>query len=262
VFSQNPQTNQSSRVFLKTEDTMEAIDSAISLNNDGVSLLVAGDDQAAAVALSHALSLVKGLLSLSLTRSCDLRGPSLASFGSSNDNKLPSCSSTMEVCEEHKHELIHSKKPLPCLQDVNFFIYNHTMSISSDSPLTNEMLPIYSACAILNLALAYHRRGKQAHSIPCMLKAEKMYATIEKLLKNDGMNSNATATVLRIAAANNLSQIRFQRGEYERAREDTEFLAYLIRDVGKVRALLSDEELNGLLCNVVLFARPNFAAAA
>jgi hypothetical protein len=57
VFSQNPQTNQSSRVFLKTEDTMEAIDSAISLNNDGVSLLVAGDDQAAAVALSHALSL-------------------------------------------------------------------------------------------------------------------------------------------------------------------------------------------------------------
>jgi hypothetical protein len=95
-----------------------------------------------------------------------------------------------------------------------------------------------------------------------MLKAEKMYATIEKLLKNDGMNSNATATVLRIAAANNLSQIRFQRGEYERAREDTEFLAYLIRDVGKVRALLSDEELNGLLCNVVLFARPNFAAAA
>jgi tetratricopeptide (TPR) repeat protein len=256
--------NQSSRRVFKT-DTMEAIDSAISLNNDGVSLLVAGDDQAAAVALSHALSLVKGLLSLSLTRSCDLRGPSLASFGSSNDNKLPSCSSTMEVCEEHKHEhgLIHSRKPLPCLQDIsNFFIYNHTMSISSDSPLTNEMLPIYSACAILNLALAYHRRGKQGHSIPCMLKAEKMYATIEKLLKNDGMNSNATATVLRIAAANNLSQIRFQRGEYERAREDTEFLAYLIRDVGKVRALLSDEELNGLLCNVVLFTRPNFAAAA
>jgi tetratricopeptide (TPR) repeat protein len=260
VFSQNPQTNQSSRVFLKTEDTMEAIDSAISLNNDGVSLLVAGDDQAAAVALSHALSLVKGLLSM--TPSCDLRGPLPASFGSSNDNKLPSCSSTMEVCEEHKHELIHSKKPLPCLQDVNFFIYNHTMSISSDSPLTNAMLPIYSACVILNLALAYHRRGKQAHSIPCMLKAEKMYATIEKLLKNDGMNSNATATVLRIAAANNLSQIRFQRGEYERAQEDLEFLAYLIRDVGSVRALLSDEELYGLLCNVVLFARPHFAAAA
>jgi hypothetical protein len=239
---------------------MEVIDSAIRLNNEGVSLLVAGDDQAAAVALSHALSFVKGLLSLSLTRSCDLRDPLPASFGSSNDNKLSSCSSTMEVCE-HEHELIHSRKPLPCLQDVNFFIYNHTVSISSDSPLTNEMLPIYSACVILNLALAYHRRGKQAHSIPCMLKAEKMYATIEKLLKN-GMNNNATATVLRIAATNNLSQIRFQRGEYERAREGIEFLAYLIRDVGSVRALLSDEELNGLLCNVVLFTRPDSAAAA
>jgi hypothetical protein len=243
---------QSSRVF--NTDTMEAINSAIRLNNEGVSLLVAGDDQAAAVALSRALSLVKGLLSM--TPSCDLRGSLPASFGSSNDNTLSSCSSTMEVCEHH------SRKPLPCLQDIsNFFIYNHTMSISSDSPLTNEMLPIYSACAILNLALAYHRRGKQAHSIPCMLKAEKMYATIEKLLKN-GMNNNATATVLRIAATNNLSQIRFQRGEYERAREGIEFLAYLIRDVGSVRALLSDEELNGLLCNVVLFTRPDSAAAA
>jgi hypothetical protein len=242
---------------------MEAIDSAIRLNNEGVSLLVAGDDQAAAVALSHALSLVKGLLSL--TRPCDLRGaPLSASFGSSNDNKLSSSySSTMEVCErEHEHEQIHFRKSLPCLQDFNFFIYNHTMSISSDSPLTNEMLPIYSACVILNLALAFHRRGKQAHSSPCMLKAERMYATVEKLLKNDGMNNNATATVLRIAAANNLSQIRSQRGDYERAQEDTEFLAYLIRDVGSVRALLSDEELNGLLCNVVLFTRPDSAAAA
>jgi hypothetical protein len=235
---------------------MESINSVIRLNNDGVSLLVAGDDQAAAVALSHALSFVKGLFSL--PRPCDLRGPSLASSGSSDVNKLSSCSSTMEVCGNELR--IHSRKPLPCLQDVNFFIYNQTMSISSDSPLTNEMLPIYAACVILNLALAYHRRGKYTHSIPCMLKAEKMYGTIEKLLK--GMNNNDTAKVLRIAAANNLSQIRYNRGEYARAQEDVGFLAYLIRDVGSVRALLSDEELNGLLCNVVLFTPPSLAAAA
>jgi hypothetical protein len=236
---------------------MEAINSAIRLNNEGVAFLVAGDDQAAAVALSHALSFVKGLLS-SLTPSCDLRGPLLVPLGSSNVNKLSSCSSAMEVCGNELR--IHSMTPLPCLQDIDFFIYNHTMSISPDSPRTNEMLPVYSACVILNLALAYHRRGKQAHSIPCILKAEKMYATIEKLLS--GINNHATAKILRIAATNNLSQIRYQRGEYERAREDVEFLAYLIRDVASVRALLGDEVLNGLLCNVFLFTPPDFAAAA
>ena len=235
---------------------MDAFNSAIRLNNEGVALLVAGDDQAAAVALSHALSFVKGLLS-SLTQPCDLRGPLLAPE-SSDVNKLSSCSSAMEVCGNELR--IHSMKPLPYLQDIDFFIHNHTMSISPDSPRTNEMLPIYSACVILNLALAYHRRGKQAHIIPCILKAEKMYATIEKLLS--GINNNATAKILRIAATNNLSQIRYQRGEYERARDDVELLAYLVRDVASVRALLGDDELNGLLCNVFLFTPPDFAAAA
>jgi hypothetical protein len=237
---------------------MDAIHSAIRMNNEGVALLVAGDDQAAALALSNALSFVKGLFS-SLTRPCDhLEGPLLAPFGSTYVSKLSACSSTMEVCGNSMR--VHSMTSLPCLQDVNFFICNHAMSISSDSPLTEEMLPIYSACVILNLGLAYHRRGRQAHSTRCMLKAEKMYATIEKLLR--GINDNATAKILRIAATNNLSQIRYQRGEYERAREDIIYLAHLIQDVASVRALLGDEELNGLLCNVFLFTPPDFAAAA
>jgi hypothetical protein len=254
---------------------MEAIDSAIRLNNEGVTLLVAGDDHAATFALSHALSFVKRLLSLTTAGSspCDLRGPkhgAAASASSSNVNKLSPCSSTststsagagMEACGGGTNEVrIHSRKPLPSLQDGDFFIYNHTISIASESPLTNDMLPLYSACVILNMALAYHRRGKQAHSIPCLLKAEKMYATIEKLL--NGVNNNAAAEVLRIAATNNLSQIRYHKGDYAQAREDVEYLAYLIRDVGSVRTLLSDEELNGLLCNVLLFTPPDFAAAA
>jgi hypothetical protein len=226
-----------------------SLEHAIQLNNEGVALLVAGgQDQKAVSSLTRSLTLV--------IMQQDYSNPNLSS------RKSPCCD----------YDFIYTSCVFPTqtslchLQDSVYFIYNRAVTISSCYPKGPETIPIYSASIILNLALAYHRRGKQAAgNLNCMNKAEKMYKMVLKALPGTSMVDNTTAAAIRLIAINNLAQLYHYDNRYCEARETIECLSTLIRQVGGNRDFFNEKDLHFFTLNVmglILWIPPPVAAAA
>jgi hypothetical protein len=111
---------------------------------------------------------------------------------------------------------------------------------------------------IFNLALAHHHVAitSDAGYLP---KAEKLYAMVLKLLDGAALYMR-TAVVVKLATINNLSQIRFENGDFEPAREGLSHITSFLRQANN--ALLEEPEVLGLLMNVLLLKAPRVAPAA
>jgi hypothetical protein len=227
-----------------------SLEHAIQLNNEGVALLVAGgQDQKAVSSLTRSLTLV-------MQQVCS--NPNLSSRNS------PCCD----------YEYMHTSCVFPSQtglfhhlqEDSVGFIYNRPLTISSCYPKGPETIPICSASIILNLALAYHRRGKQAAgNLILMNSAEKMYKMVLKLLPGPSMVDNITASSIRLIAINNLARLYHYHDRYCEARETVECLSTLIRHAGGNRDLFNEQDLHFFICNVMvllLWTPPPVAAAA
>ena len=163
---------------------------------------------------------------------------------------------------------------------------------------------IYSAAIIYNIALVYHRQGVKYCKNVCLEKAEKMYDMLLKLVGYSGdiasldesmLPQDGTALLLRIAAINNCSLIRLDKGDYDFPRHGFHHLSRVLTSLGNdnARALFEnllistssssdnddvdnmstdgplsmdsedDEEvIQGMLLNVLLAKSPDAAPAA
>jgi hypothetical protein len=148
------------------------IQEAQRLNNEGVMLLLFENrEQQALTCLKQSLNMFEHLLAIAI-----------------DDNRSSSNLSNMAL---NIQLVAHS---LPNLQDSNGFIYCSLLAVSTaeaSEPLpSKENIQVYSAVIILNIALAYHRKGVSGNEAS-EAKAQKMYGSVTKLLSGCENNQKA-----------------------------------------------------------------------
>lgn len=217
------------------------IENIIHLNNEGVSKVLAGQEKAGISQLNDALKMIDRAL-----RTCQL-------WNESHPKGLLQSEGSCHMVFPEKRYSIHSIVPLPGLrkfEDDSFFIYNGLFLLSTTTPpfvqniahgvansekedsssVEEEFLfLVFSGCIIMNIALTYHKfaqfhRGKQVYAE----KAERMYQLLSKLCEEMRTLMNEYPSKLRcmggiamllfIAAVNNLSLLRHEKGKFEAAK--------------------------------------------
>jgi hypothetical protein len=223
---------------------MDSLKHALRLNNEGVRLLLANKDHESVSCFTQSLNLVKHALSTTHSDQQQHHAPSVAFI----------------------HGSTHS---IPNLYDTSCFIFGDAITLAEDNDLLlqrsgEQDVHVYSAVIILNIAMAYHRQALLTGSAACRFKAEKMYDMVTTLVANSEDNQG-TSLLVKIAAINNLSQLRFDEGDYEASREGFEYLGALINyaETHLSSSLTSQEDtFQGMVLNVLLVMAPEIAAAA
>lgn len=232
---------------------MNSFNDAISLNNEGVSYLCSGQDKLAAECLVQALSIAK-------TR--------LSRYGDNSRDKMTPGWNQMSPSTARQYGMLHTVSRLPNLLSDGYFIYNQAISFPPSAPQDDvHALKLYSACMILNLGLAYHRRAKMGFSRDVTLKkAEIMYEMAAQVVERDPSTMNidcCTKAFVFTVAVNNLSQIHFEQGKFEKAKEGVAQLSSIITRNARVnQVLFREDELKSLLLNVMLHGNLQLAPAA
>ena len=232
-----------------TASSNQRLDSALNLNNQGVELLLQNQDTEAVTCFTRALGMVKHVL---LQPSDD------------DDSDCDSMASDANNVDRYSDILHADIYAVPAFQKSAMnaglgFVYNGAITLSSASATRtnqaqhNELegciseahMNVYSAAIIYNIALVYHRQGVRYCKNICLEKAEKMYDMLLKLVGYSGditsldesmLPQDGTALLLRIAAINNCSLIRLDKGDYEFPRHGFHHLSRVLTTLGNDNA--------------------------
>jgi hypothetical protein len=271
------------------------LETALQLNNEGVSLLLQNEDVAAVHHLTEALTMVKQALGL-------LQQPCTIGLEEESSESLVVVLLPSEEEEELRmvHDSIYTIPDFTSNDDC--FIYNGAIVFSSSSSSTTttpirsqeQDLNVYSACIILNIAMIYHRQGLLCGNKRrvCLEKADLMYDMVLRLLLGDnegGGGGGGTALLVQLASLNNRSLIRLEQGDYDFSRSSFYLLTRILtstRDEQQVQELFQSgdvtntniarnhhhhhhhhyqdggEAVQGMLLNALLANTPTTAAAA
>jgi hypothetical protein len=151
--------------------------------------------------------------------------------------------------------------PLPNMSDSQCYVYKNVLRISFDKlPLhVEQATQVCSAVYIFNMALVHHRQGLRQNQ-KCSERAISLYNMVIRLLRFSDLRG--PAGVVKLAAINNLSQLRHDQGNYALAREGLNHLSSIVQAGSASLLQLSDTELNGVIMNLVFLKPPRVAAAA
>jgi hypothetical protein len=235
-------------------DSMDdsSIELAIRLNNESASLLCSGEDAKAVARLSKSLTSMRRMIGARRSRG----GRQCVLDGSSTEASSTTCGTSSE------RPALPSSLQIAALRDSDYFIYNRCMEVPSFHQRSLKHLSLYSACIVLNLALAHHRLGIKGHR--CSLnKAEKMYYVALKLLSGPSLPSkDETVLSMRIFAVNNLVQVHQERCQYDKAKAAVRHLSVLLDRVLSTGTFFHKEELRRFVLNASLWEPPQMAASA
>jgi hypothetical protein len=212
---------------------MSLFEQATQLNNEGVAALLEGESQAAIDAMSKSIKLMKQ----------ELSKPS--------EDRISHCST---AASEHEFRSVE----IPETDSSETIVFNQAIIIPSDGEQSDIDIHVCSATVIFNLALAHHLQASKGDNA-CMAKAEKFYAMVPKLVV-DGACYMRIAVVVKLASINNLSQIRYAKGDYEHARDGLDQLSSFLRRTNQ--ALFEEPQVQGLLMHALLLKPPKVAPAA
>lgn len=213
---------------------MSIFEQAAKLNNRGIISLIEGRDSHAIDTMTESIKLMKQELRKDGAQMKDFKA---ALSGQCSDL------STVEIPDMDT--------------DDQYAAFNHAIHISYESSEPRFDIQMYSAAVIFNLALAHHRLVMQGDK-SLVEKTVKLYSLVLKLLEN--WECHKGIAIIKLAAINNLAQMRFANGEYEHAREGLDHLSAFMRKANN--ALLDEPEVQGLLMNVLLLKAPKVAPAA
>ena len=208
---------------------------ATALNNQAIVALVEGDDTFAIKSMTDSIKLLKLELAKPVTATfADMI--SASHIGDFKTVEIPDCQSS-----DHHHEIFNQAIHLPCLGDGSHLV-----------------VQVYSAAVIFNLALAHHRQGIRGNTT-CRQKAVKLYDMVLRIL-DDSLIDFRTAVMVKLATINNLAQIQFATGDYQKARTGLSYLPGFIRHARV--DVLADPQVQRLLMTVLMIREPKVAAAA
>jgi hypothetical protein len=160
--------------------------------------------------------------------------------------------------------LAHS---LPNLQDSNGFICCSLLAFSvaeaSETLPSEDTVQVHSSVLILNIALAYHRKGGSGNEASLAM-AEQMNGVVTKLLSGCEHNQGV-ALVAKLASMNYLSVLQRNQGCHNLAQHGFQHLGDLI-DIAGVNLgrspLCSAQMYEGMLLNILCIASPDATPAA
>ena len=229
---------------------------ALELNNEAVSLMLAGEDKTAAKTLAEALAVMQRLQHAS--SSCTERKSYTTIGAVCNTRALSSQDAGISAASISQTRRIDQCVEFHDMNDVyadqmgSNFIYNPAFVLDARPKPQRETddLQVYSACLTFNLALIYHRRGVNRGSAHLLTKAEQAYEMGKKFVCGLSLN-HRTALSVSLAATNNISVIQFDQGHFSEARQGLNCLAYLIDSAENSRDLFSEREWDGLHLNMV-----------
>jgi hypothetical protein len=208
---------------------MSLFQQAAQLNNQGINALIHGDQALAIRLTTNAIKLLK------------------AALFEADD----------AVTSSRTHEA-HTIM-IPSVESSDTVVFNQMVQL----PVTNEAvseldLNLYTSAVIFNLALAH----QYLPSSTGITKAEKLYGMVLQLLDDNSWLAVRLALVIKLGCINNLSQIRYSRGDYQNASEGLSFVSIVLRETSTGQAYFEEPEIQGLLMNVLLLRAPSAASAA
>lgn len=149
------------------------------------------------------------------------------------------------------------------------YIYNRLLSIDEEQLPSNLKIAtdVCFSLIILNLALMNHNESLTNRN------DKNEYATLSESLYNHAisvlghMENRGTAALIRIAALNNLTQLRCQVGNCSLARESLKLLTNIVSagsmECGQRKRPVFDEEAKkGMIMNILSLSNQHVAAAA
>jgi hypothetical protein len=221
---------------------MSSIKYACILNNQGVELLVSGDFSRATRSLTKALSIVKQAVNEAGTPSCT------GMYLSSEEAGLPFCQSTVAI---------------PGLRDTHFYVYDHGIMLIDTAKRENgDLLPLYSAAILFNLALACHHEARLHGQAKAFKKASLFYNVTVGILNASSMPDDMSVTLLTLLALNNKSQIHNDQCDYIQSVECLKSVSGIMGSVDDLYSILNEEDIKGLILNTMLLNVPTAAQAA
>jgi hypothetical protein len=214
---------------------MSPFQEAAHLNNEGVTSLLEGDQVTAISSMSKAIQLM------------------ITALSKTDASKLQCNSATARIQSTSTVEI-------PITESADTIVFNQAVRIPADFDDLNHFdMNIYTASVIFNLALAHHFKASYGDAV-CMSKAEKLYCIVLKLLDEKTLRVH-TALLVKLACINNLSQIRYAKGDYENAREGLNDVSGFMRESSN-QVMFEEREIQVLLMNVLLLEAPKVAPAA
>jgi hypothetical protein len=220
---------------------MNSIKYACSLNNQGVDFLVSGQSARAIRAFQSAVGLLEKAV---------------------NDAERTAYT-VMEVSiQETTQPFCESVSTVPGLQDIHCYVYDHGIIITDTSNgESEEMLALYTAIVLFNWALTSHRQGILG-SETSSKKASLLYSLAEKLLSRCTILENTPTTILTLLALNNKAQIHYDQCEYVQSVDCMKAILEIMGSVQGLYSTLGNDDLEGILLNVILLNEPTAAQAA
>jgi hypothetical protein len=234
--------SQSQGISPATSSMMNSIQCAFSLSNQGVELLVSGNFSKAERSLMRALRILNE---------------------AAKEAALTSCTGMDLNTEEAELPFYESTLAVPGLQDMHFYIYDHGIMLSGIANGENqEMLALYSAVVLLNLALASHHEARLLGLEKAFKKASQFYSLAVNMLSASTMSDGMSVTLLTLLALNNKSQIHNDQCEYIQSVDCLKATSKIMGSVDSLYSVLNEEGIKGLLFNSMLLNVPTAAQAA
>jgi hypothetical protein len=222
---------------------MNSIKYACGQNNQGVDLLVSGDSSSAMKSFQGALKLLKEAVANLVEETTSCTGMTI----SNEEATLPFCESPSKV---------------PGIEGMQGYVYDHGIMITD---ITNgeseEMLSLFIAIVLFNLALATHREGRLGRE-KSLKKAAMLYSITAQLLTGDAMPDDMSASILTLFALNNKAQIHYEQCEYIQSVDCMEEISEIMSGVDGLDSNLNSNDVEGLMLNVMLLKIPTAAQAA
>jgi tetratricopeptide (TPR) repeat protein len=235
---------------------------AVRLNNDGVQALVDHNEAIAVECFTKSIKTLKG--ELCRTAPCHEESSPFEK-DVKEDASLFLAEKVVNSESSDDGANLHLTVALPDLQQgEQTFIFNKALTLSERSgcegtPSVDD-LKVSTATVVYNLALAYHRRGMNTGRAELLIKADKLYSMGLKLLSEDHQFTSRISIITKLASINNLTQLRFDAGDFDKACEGLQHLSHGFR----VRSayFLRGTAMKDLLMNVLLLTPPTVAPAA
>jgi hypothetical protein len=260
---------------------MNYVETIARFNNEAVSLLMAGETQIAIEALMKSVALLKPVLSdmASFYQQQQVSSRKKFKFSPQEDNancagssSSPPAGSSPPIALVENICIHKSSSPLSSLTGRQNYIYNRAFHFSMEDAVTYSTTRtsiartahIYCAIIIFNVALAYHM-GYLNGNKACAKRAIMLYSKVLKLLlknRRGVAGGSSTAGIMKVAAMNNISQLRFEEGDYHRAQEGLDQLYYELMAILKDVPQELQNEYREILMNVIFLKAPKVAAAA
>jgi hypothetical protein len=216
---------------------------ACSLNNQGVDLLVSGDSSGAMSSLKMAMNILKE-----------------AVYGGAKE--APSFDGLNQAIEEAALPIAESFLTVPGLQGMPCYVYDHGIMIARPTDEeSDEMLSLYSAIVLFNMALTSHHEGRLGRETS-LKRASLLYGMTVQILSGNIVPDNVSANILTLLALNNKAQIHYDQCEYLQCVDCLKELPRILGSVQAIHSTLSKEDIQGLLLNVMLLNCPTAAQAA